>query len=123
MRTVLGLFVLLLFCTLCVAQHSSNYNYSNNQVFTRQLIGNHSNGTYNSEKEMYCGTNLRPQSVQSEMVSFTPEPGQYLRILILYVRFPDDDLAGDQMNGAAVCGTRNGINQNPYTGDNKFRPN
>jgi hypothetical protein len=55
------------------------------------------------------------------MVSFTPEPGQYLRILILYVRFPDDDLVGDQMNGAAVWWNPEWDKpKNPYTGDNKF---
>lgn len=55
------------------------------------------------------------------MPSKTTEPGQFLRILILYVKFPDDNLDGDQMNGAAVWWNSSWDRpRNPYTSDNKF---
>lgn len=74
-----------------------------------------------SDHQYYCGSNFDNRSIQSQMVQFTPEPGQYLRILILYVRFPDDNLVGDQMNGSAVWWDPSWDKpRNPYTADNKF---
>lgn len=57
----------------------------------------------------------------ANMVHKTPEPGQYLRILILYIRFPDDNLGGNTMNGFAVWPDPTMPRPlNPYTSDNKF---
>ena len=51
----------------------------------------------------------------------TPLQGQYLRIMIIYVRFPDDNLQGDQMNGASVWWNPSWERPlNPYTSDNKL---
>jgi hypothetical protein len=70
--------------------------------------------------EFLCGSNLSAP-ITGYMPSKTPEDGQYLRILIIYVRFPDDNLVGNQMNGAAVWWDNNWDKpRNPYTSDNKF---
>jgi len=55
------------------------------------------------------------------MVHKTPEPGQFLRVLILYVRFPDDNLGGNVMNGYAVWNDPLMPKpMNPYTSNGRF---
>lgn len=55
------------------------------------------------------------------MVSKTPEPGQFLRILIIYVRFPDDNINGGPMMGYAVWENSSMPRPlNPYTSDHAF---
>ena len=67
-----------------------------------------------------CGSN-HTDALTGFMPHKTPEQGQYLRILIIYVRFPDDNLQGDQMNGASVWWNPAWERPlNPYTTDNTF---
>ncbi|HRJ85741.1 MAG TPA: T9SS type A sorting domain-containing protein [Ignavibacteria bacterium] len=55
------------------------------------------------------------------MVHKTPEPGQFLRVLILYVRFPDDNLGGNVMGGYAVWNDPLMPKPvNPYTSNGRF---
>lgn len=55
------------------------------------------------------------------MVHSTPAEGQFLRLLILYVKFPDDVLVGNTMNGFAVWPNPNQLAPvNHYTNDFKF---
>src|SRR4030095_7735816 len=51
----------------------------------------------------------------------TPNVGEYLRILIIYVKFPDDNVGGDPLNGFGIWWDPNWIRPlNPYTSDNKL---
>lgn len=68
-----------------------------------------------------CASNITGDNIAGYLPSKTPLPGQYLRILIIYVKFPDDVLTGDMMNGAAVWWNNTWDKpRNPYTSDNKF---
>jgi hypothetical protein len=71
-------------------------------------------------EKFQCGTTGR-DAITGLIPTVTPLPGQFLRILIIYVKFPDDDLFGDPMNGYAVWHDPNMPGpKNVYTSDNKF---
>ncbi len=74
----------------------------------------------NSFKNSSSYTNSSSSFIGS-MVHKTPVQGQFLRILIIYVRFPDDNLSGSDMNGYAVW-PNPGMPRpvNPYTADHTF---
>lgn len=68
-----------------------------------------------------CGSNFNTRYNQNQLVSVTPASGQFLRILILYVRFPDDNMVGEQSNGASVWWDPSWDKpRNVYTADGTF---
>ncbi|HMQ79741.1 MAG TPA: T9SS type A sorting domain-containing protein [Ignavibacteria bacterium] len=98
------------------------FNSTHNKgVFSGQY-GCYNEGIESKLAEFRSGRTINPNSeFTGSLVHKTPEEGQFLRILILYVRFPDDDLVGDNMNGYAVWDdpTMDGP-RNPHTKDGKF---
>jgi hypothetical protein len=89
-------------------------------ILHSQFVKQFNNQFGNNRVNYQCVSNLTP-IVSGYMPSKTPAQGEYLRILIIYVKFPDDNLAGDQMNGAAVWWNSTWNRPlNPYTSDNRF---
>ena len=79
------------------------------------------NRDVNKPVKLNSNTGSSISEFSGSMVHKTPVEGQFLRILILYVKFPDDVLVGNSMNGFAVWPNPNQLAPvNHYTSDLKF---
>lgn len=105
-------YLIALFYLLCSYSdlYSQLYNTSHriNTIFqnsnTKSTCFPHGVDNYISlmNKENKTGKQFFSSEFSPSMVHKTPEPGQYLRIMIIYAKFPDDNVTGDQMNGYSV---------------------
>lgn len=108
------------FILLCIAFTAAAYSQYTQKNF---VLGNPLPDHSQMEK-FGCGTPDRPSgtdAITGLIPTVTPQPGQFLRILIIYVKFPDDDVFGDPMNGYAVWHDPSMPGPlNNYTADNRF---
>ena len=98
------------------------YNYNHNKSIFNGNYGCYNAGIESSISEIVKKRTSNPNAeFTGSMVSKTPIEGQFLRLLIIYIKSPDDDIPGDNMNGYAVWDSPNAPGpRNPHTKNGKF---
>ncbi|MEO8512066.1 MAG: T9SS type A sorting domain-containing protein [Ignavibacteria bacterium] len=115
MKKIVLIFLCFLFIHSVMNAQTLQYNNKNNLNCSTPGVNSYPPGYLNK-----LSSNIQSSFVGT-MVHKTPVPGQFLRILILYVRFPDDNLVGNNMNGFAVWPDPTMPRPlNPYTTDHSF---
>ncbi len=104
---------------------NSNSQTIDNNTYKNKFSSNY--GCYNagiesSIKEIISRRTYNPNAeFTGSLVHKTPVEGQFLRLLIIYVKFPDDNLTGDNMNGYAVWDNPAAVRpRNPHTKNGTF---
>ncbi len=114
MKKIVTIFLFFIFVYISVNAQILQYNNKNNLNCSTPGVNTYPPGFNNF-------SNNGRLSFLGSMVHKTPEVGQYLRILIIYVKFPDDNLSGNDMHGFAVWNNYTMPRPvNPYTTDHRF---